>query len=141
MLAILYTSGSTGRPKGVVLSHRNMVAGAKSVASYLENRPTTPCWPRCRCLRRRLQPAHHRLPRGARVVLLNYLLPRDVLKAMEREKVTGLTAVPPLYIQLTQLEWPAAITEHLRYFANTGGRMPRETLQRCASACRRPSPS
>jgi hypothetical protein len=36
------------------------------------------------------------------VVLLNYLLPRDVLKAMEREKVTGLTAVPPLYIQLTQ---------------------------------------
>ena len=32
MVAILYTSGSTGRPKGVVLSHRNMVAGAKSVA-------------------------------------------------------------------------------------------------------------
>jgi acyl-CoA synthetase (AMP-forming)/AMP-acid ligase II len=28
--------GSTGQPKGVVLSHRNLVAGAKSVASYLE---------------------------------------------------------------------------------------------------------
>ena len=37
MAAILYTSGSTGKPKGVVLSHRNMVAGAKSVAGYLEN--------------------------------------------------------------------------------------------------------
>jgi acyl-CoA synthetase (AMP-forming)/AMP-acid ligase II len=61
-------------------------------------------------------------------VLLNYLLPRDVVKAIEREKVTGLTAVPPLYIQLTQLTWPETITEHLRYFANTGGRMPRETL-------------
>jgi len=35
--AILYTSGSTGKPKGVVLSHRNMVAGAKSVAGYLGN--------------------------------------------------------------------------------------------------------
>jgi acyl-CoA synthetase (AMP-forming)/AMP-acid ligase II len=65
---------------------------------------------------------------GARVVLLNYLMPRDVLKAMAREGVTGLTAVPPLYIQLAQLEWPAVITEKLRYFANTGGRMPRETL-------------
>ncbi len=40
LAAILYTSGSTGRPKGVVLSHRNMVAGAKSVASYLENTTT-----------------------------------------------------------------------------------------------------
>ncbi|MBL8445587.1 MAG: AMP-binding protein, partial [Zoogloeaceae bacterium] len=37
MAAILYTSGSTGRPKGVVLSHRNMVAGGKSVAQYLGN--------------------------------------------------------------------------------------------------------
>ncbi|MCM8621361.1 MAG: AMP-binding protein [Candidatus Accumulibacter sp.] len=37
MAAILYTSGSTGKPKGFVLSHRNMVAGAKSVASHLEN--------------------------------------------------------------------------------------------------------
>jgi acyl-CoA synthetase (AMP-forming)/AMP-acid ligase II len=66
---------------------------------------------------------------GARVVLLNYLLPRDVLKALEREAVTGLTAVPPLYIQLAQVPaWPASIASTLRYFANTGGRMPRETL-------------
>src|SRR5262249_13169702 len=39
MAAILYTSGSTGKPKGVVLSHRNMVAGAVSVSSYLDNTP------------------------------------------------------------------------------------------------------
>jgi len=65
---------------------------------------------------------------GARVVLLNYLLPRDVLKALVREKVSGLTAVPPLYIQLAELDWPAEIDAHLRYFANTGGRMPRQTL-------------
>ncbi|MDT8997923.1 acyl-CoA ligase (AMP-forming), exosortase A system-associated [Paucibacter sp. APW11] len=129
MVAILYTSGSTGKPKGVVLSHRNMVAGARSVASYLENRASDTLLAALPLSFdagfSQLTTAFHA---GARVVLLNYLMPRDVLKAMEREKVTGLTAVPPLYIQLSQLEWPAAIGEHLRYFANTGGRMPRETL-------------
>lgn len=129
-VGILYTSGSTGKPKGVVLSHRNMVAGAKSVASYLENRPGDTLLAALPLSFdagfSQLTTAFHS---GARAVLLNYLLPRDVLKAIEREKVTGLTAVPPLYIQLTQLNWPESITEHLRYFANTGGRMPRETLE------------
>jgi acyl-CoA ligase (AMP-forming) (exosortase A-associated) len=129
MLSILYTSGSTGRPKGVVLSHRNMVAGAKSVASYLENRSSDTLLAALPLSFdagfSQLTTAFHA---GARVVLLNYLLPRDVLKAMERHQVTGLTAVPPLYIQLSALEWPAAINQRLRYFANTGGRMPRETL-------------
>ncbi len=129
MVAILYTSGSTGKPKGVMLSHRNMVAGAKSVASYLKNQPDDVLLAALPLSFdagfSQLTTAFHA---GARVVLLNYLLPRDVLKAMEREKVTGLTAVPPLYIQLTQLDWPPAIAQNLRYFANTGGRMPRETL-------------
>lgn len=129
MLAILYTSGSTGRPKGVVLSHRNMVAGAKSVASYLDNSPSDTLLAALPLSFdagfSQLTTAFHA---GARVVLLNWLLPRDVLKALERERVTGLTAVPPLYIQLAQLEWPEAINDHLRYFANTGGRMPKETL-------------
>jgi acyl-CoA ligase (AMP-forming) (exosortase A-associated) len=127
--AILYTSGSTGGPKGVVLSHRNMVAGAKSVASYLDNCASDTLLAALPLSFdagfSQLTTAFHS---GARVVLLNYLLPRDVLKAMAREKVTGLTAVPPLYIQLTQVDWPAEVGEHLRYFANTGGRMPRETL-------------
>lgn len=130
LCAILYTSGSTGKPKGVVLSHRNMVAGAKSVASYLENGPQDTLLAALPLSFdagfSQLTTAFHA---GARVVLLNHLVPKDVLKAMEREKVTGLTAVPPLFIQLSALDWPAAIGEHLRYFANTGGRMPRETLQ------------
>jgi len=129
LAGILYTSGSTGKPKGVVLSHRNLVAGAKSVADYLENRPDDTL---LAALPLSFDAGFSQLTTafhvGARVVLLNYLLPRDVIKAIEREKVTGLTAVPPLYIQLTQLNWPETITEHLRYFANTGGRMPRETL-------------
>ena len=129
MAAILYTSGSTGKPKGVVLSHRNMVAGARSVAQYLENRPAD------RILAAlplsfdagfsQLTTAFHV---GASVALINYLLPRDVLVAVERYEITGLTAVPPLWIQLAQLKWPEAARKSLRYIANTGGRMPRATL-------------
>jgi acyl-CoA ligase (AMP-forming) (exosortase A-associated) len=130
MAAILYTSGSTGRPKGVVLSHRNMVAGAKSVASYLGNHAGDTL---LAALPLSFDAGFSQLTTafhvGARVVLLNYLMPRDVLRTIERERVTGLTAVPPLYIQLAQLEWPGSVGENLRYFANTGGRMPRETLQ------------
>ena len=129
VVGILYTSGSTGKPKGVVLSHRNMVAGAKSVASYLENTAEDSL---LAALPLSFDAGFSQLTTafhvGARAVLLNYLLPRDVLKALAKEKITGLTAVPPLYIQLSQLDWPEEIGGHLRYFANTGGRMPRETL-------------
>ncbi|MDO9598616.1 MAG: acyl-CoA ligase (AMP-forming), exosortase A system-associated [Azoarcus sp.] len=134
MAAILYTSGSTGRPKGVVLSHRNMVAGAKSVAQYLENRPDDTLLAALPLSFdagfSQLTTAFHA---GARVVLLNYLMPRDVLKALEKEQVTGLTAVPPLWIQLSQLQWPEAVSHHLRYIANTGGRMPLDTLTKLRS--------
>ncbi|MBS0542848.1 MAG: acyl-CoA ligase (AMP-forming), exosortase A system-associated, partial [Proteobacteria bacterium] len=129
LTAILYTSGSTGRPKGVVLSHRNMVMGAHSVASYLGNHAGDTLLAALPLSFdagfSQLTTAFHT---GARVVLLNYLLPRDVLNAVVREQVTGLTAVPPLWIQLAQLDWPDGATDHLRYIANTGGRMPRETL-------------
>jgi acyl-CoA ligase (AMP-forming) (exosortase A-associated) len=131
MAAILYTSGSTGSPKGVVLSHRNMVAGAKSVSQYLENTPDD------RILSvlplsfdAGLSQLTTAFAVGARVVLLNYLLPRDVLRACAEEHITGMTGVPPLWIQLAELDWPPAASQAMRYFANTGGHMPRPTLDR-----------
>ena len=130
MVGILYTSGSTGKPKGVVLSHRNMVAGAKSVASYLANRSSDVLLAALPLSFdagfSQLTTAFHA---GASVVLLNYLLPKDVVNAVASHGVTGLTAVPPLWIQLTQVKWPDGAGSQLRYFANTGGRMPKETLK------------
>ncbi|AVR94751.1 acyl-CoA ligase (AMP-forming), exosortase A system-associated [Pseudoduganella armeniaca] len=127
MAAILYTSGSTGRPKGVVLSHRNMVAGANSVASYLENTPED------RILAVLPLSFDYGLSQlttafsvGATAVLINHLLPRDVLNAVVAERITGLAAVPPLWIQLAPLNWPADCT--LRYLTNSGGAMQRPTL-------------
>jgi len=135
MAAILYTSGSTGMPKGVVLSHRNMVAGARSVALYLENHRGD------RILSAlplsfdagfsQLTTAFHV---GASVTLINYLVPVDIVAAVEKYGITGLTAVPPLWIQLARLKWSERTRKSLRYIANTGGRMPRATLDALRAA-------
>jgi acyl-CoA ligase (AMP-forming) (exosortase A-associated) len=135
MVAILYTSGSTGNPKGVVLSHRNMVAGAKSVSQYLENNSSDRI---LSVLPLSFDAGLSQLTTafnvGAKVVLLNYLLPRDVLKACADEGITGMTGVPPLWIQLVELTWPEPARQSLRYFANTGGHMPFATLQKLRAA-------
>lgn len=129
MAAILYTSGSTGRPKGVVLSHRNIVEGARSVSTYLGNTADDRI---LAVLPLSFDYGMSQLTTaflvGATAVLHNYLLPQDVLRALVRERITGLAAVPPLWIQLAALDWPASIDEHLRYFTNSGGAMPTATL-------------
>jgi acyl-CoA ligase (AMP-forming) (exosortase A-associated) len=130
MAGILYTSGSTGKPKGVVLSHRNLVAGAHSVAAYLGNHAGDSI---LAALPLSFDAGFSQLTTafhvGARVVLLNYLLPRDIIKALEREQITGLTGVPPLWLQLAALEMPQTVTRRLRYIANTGGHMPEPILK------------
>lgn len=129
MAVILYTSGSTGKPKGVVLSHRNVLAGAYSVAKYLDNRPDDRL---LAVLPFSFDYGFSQLTTaftvGARVVLMDYLLPRDVITAVASEGITGLAAVPPMWVQLAQLDWPAEAVASLRYLTNSGGAMPRATL-------------
>jgi acyl-CoA ligase (AMP-forming) (exosortase A-associated) len=131
MAAILYTSGSTGKPKGVVLSHRNLLVGGASVSQYLENHEDDVI---LAALPLSFDAGFSQLTTaftvGAHVVLVNYLLARDVVKLCAKHGVTGLTCVPPLWIQLTEEEWPPDATRRLRYFANTGGRMPKTTLRK-----------
>jgi acyl-CoA ligase (AMP-forming) (exosortase A-associated) len=131
MAAILYTSGSTGKPKGVVLSHRNLLAGGESVSRYLENDADDVI---LAALPLSFDAGFSQLTTaftaGAHVVLVNYLLARDVVRLCAKHRVTGLTCVPPLWIQLAEQEWPADAAAAMRYFANTGGRMPRATLDR-----------
>ena len=130
LAAILYTSGSTGNPKGVVLTHRNMLTGAQSVASYLNNTASDVL---LAVLPLSFDYGLSQLTTafyvGASVVLMDYLLPRDVIKAVSRYSITGLGGVPPLWNQLAQLEWPQDAVESLRYITNSGGAMPVPTTR------------
>ncbi len=122
LCAILYTSGSTGKPKGVMLSHANLWLGAVSVAHYLamERDDVT-----LAVLPLSFDYGQNQLLStwyaGGSVVPLDYLTPRDVLKACAKHGITTLAAVPPLWVQLVEQDWPAEAVNSMRRLTNSGG--------------------
>ena len=131
LAAILYTSGSTGRPKGVMLSHANMWLGAESVADYLGLGPMDRT---LAVLPLSFDYGQNQLLStwfaGGCVIPLDYLVPRDVMKAVEKHGVTTLAAVPPLWVQLTELDWPAETASRLRRLTNSGGALTIDLVRR-----------
>jgi acyl-CoA ligase (AMP-forming) (exosortase A-associated) len=131
LAAILYTSGSTGRPKGVMLSHANLWLGAESVAGYLGLQPGDRT---LAVLPLSFDYGQNQLLSswyaGASVAPLDYLTPRDVIKAVERHGVTTLAAVPPLWVQLCELEWPQQTAARLRRLTNSGGALTPDLVGR-----------
>jgi len=129
LAAILYTSGSTGQPKGIMLSHTNIVLGAKSVSQYLQQTSNDNI---LAVLPLSFDYGLNQLMSGflvgAKCVLLDYLLANDVIKAITKHKITGLAAVPPLWMQLTKVTWPDSAAQSMRYFTNSGGVLPLATL-------------
>lgn len=131
LAAILYTSGSTGRPKGVMLSHANLWIGAAAVADYLALSADD----RTLCVlpfsfdygQNQLFSTWYA---GGCVYPLDYLTPRDVLKAVDRHDITTLAGVPPLWMQLTELDWPPAVAGKLKRLTNSGGALTRPLVAR-----------
>lgn len=121
LAAILYTSGSTGRPKGVMLSHANMWLGAISVAHYLKIAPADRV---LGVLPLSFDYGQNQLfstwAGGARVIPLDYLTAKDVIKAVDRHDVTTIAGVPPLWVQLLDAEW-GEVAGKLRRLTNSGG--------------------
>ncbi|WP_374411921.1 acyl-CoA ligase (AMP-forming), exosortase A system-associated [Novosphingobium colocasiae] len=131
LAAILYTSGSTGRPKGVMLSHANMVLGAHSVAQYLGMDASDRT---LAVLPLSFDYGQNQLfstwYAGGCVVPLDYLLARDVVKAVARHGITTLAAVPPLWVQLAELDWPPETAANLRRLTNSGGALTVDLVRR-----------
>jgi acyl-CoA ligase (AMP-forming) (exosortase A-associated) len=131
LVAILYTSGSTGKPKGVMLSHANLWLGAVSVAHYLgleRDDVVLAVLPLSFDYgQNQLLSAWYA---GASGAPLDYLTPRDVIKACARHGVTTLAAVPPLWVQLVEQDWPAEAVTPMRRLTNSGGALTVDLVQR-----------
>lgn len=131
LAALLYTSGSTGRPKGVMVSHANLWLGAVSVAHYLgmEADDVT-----LAVLPLSFDYGQNQLfstwRAGGGVVPLDYLTPRDVTKACARHGITTLAAVPPLWVQLAEQEWPPEAVASMRRLTNSGGALTSDLVRR-----------
>lgn len=129
-LAAIYTSGSTGRPKGVMLSHANLWLGAVSVSTYLgmaADDVTLAVLPLS------FDYGQNQLLStwyaGGCVAPLDFLFPRDVARACAKHGVTTLAAVPPLWVQLVEVDWPEVAINAMRRLTNSGGALTVELVR------------
>jgi len=132
LASIIYTSGSTADPKGVMLTHRNMISAADSIIKYLENSPDDivlnvlplsfdyGLYQVLMCFRF-----------GGTVVLeKSFAYPYEVMKLVEREKVTGFPGVPTMFAILLRMDLSRFRLESLRYITNTAAHLPVEHIAR-----------
>jgi acyl-CoA ligase (AMP-forming) (exosortase A-associated) len=132
--AVLYTSGSTGLPKGVVLTQRNLMSGALSIADYLGLTPddvvlgVLPL-----SFDAGLSQLTTALAAGACYVPHEFINGAQLPKVCARFGITTMTAVPPLWHLVLEADWSEE-GARLRRFANTGGHMNGELLARLRAA-------
>jgi amino acid adenylation domain-containing protein len=127
LAAIIYTSGSTGDPKGVMLTHRNMLAAATSISSYLrvqEDEVILGVLPLA--FDYGLYQMIMAFRQGARLVLeRSFAFPAQILQLMVDERVTAFPGVPTIFAMLGGLK---TLQEYgfssIRYVTNTAAALP-----------------
>ena len=129
---LVYTSGSTGLPKGIMLSHDNLLAGARIVSGYLNLTASDVILSVLPfSFDYGLNQLLTSLLAGATLVIQRSMFPSDISRTMLRERVTGLAAVPTFWSQLSGRHSPFLKTAYpdLRYITNSGGRFPENIVR------------
>jgi len=133
---ITYTSASTGQPKGVLMGHGALWAGVRIVADYLGLRGDD----RIASVLpfsfvygfNQLTTALHV---GATLVVDRSTLANEIVAALQREAVTVLAAVPPLWQQLLAVgAFRATPIPSLRIVTCAGGRLPPASVRELRQA-------
>jgi len=133
LAGLIYTSGSTGEPKGVMSAHSNIVAAARSIIQYLDNREddiildVLPL-----SFDYGLYQVIMAFIFGGTVVLeKSFLYPVKILEAIEGEEVTGFPIVPTIAALLLNIQNLNRYTmQSLRYITNTAASLPAKHIQK-----------
>lgn len=136
LATIIYTSGSTGQPRGVMSTHYNMIAAARSITQYLENReddiilnalPLSFDYGLYQVLMAFMA--------GATLVLeRTFTYPYKIIERLSEEKCTGFPIVPTMAAHLFKMDDLSNFDfRSLRYISSTASTLTIqhiETLQR-----------
>jgi amino acid adenylation domain-containing protein len=126
LACLIYTSGSTGEPKGVMSDHSNVVFASGSIIEYLENRESDIV---INVLPLSFDYGLYQLLMtfrfgGTLVLEKSFAYPAEILKVMQRERVTGFPGVPTVYAMLLGMDLSAYDLSSLRYLTNTAAALP-----------------
>lgn len=105
--ALLYTGGTTGVPKGTQLTHRNLVANAVQIASWLTNLtpgaetvltalPLTHSYSLTMCMNQSVYRGY------TQVLIANPRQLDDLLRAIDAHQVTLFAGVPTMFLAVNQ---------------------------------------
>ena len=131
LAAIIYTSGSTGDAKGVMLTHRNMLTAATSIASYLEmceDDVVLGVLPLA--FDYGLYQMILSFGVGARLVLeRSFTFPAQVLKTVVAEGVTGFPGVPTIFALMADMPTLGTFDfSKIRFVTNTAAALPQKHI-------------
>ena len=130
---IMFTTGTTGEPKGVQLTHRNIMAAARNINTFIQNKPDD--------IEMIALPISHSfgigrmrcaLSNGQTVVMLgSFANAKRFFRFMEDYKVTGFGMVPASWALLKRLSGMKIkdYAEQLHYIEIGSAPMPLEEKQ------------
>lgn len=130
----LFTSGSTGTAKGVLISHQDLHNRVMTECEYFG---TTAEDVLLNVLPFSFDVGTNQLfsslATGAQLVILNSWMPLDIVSAIARYQVTGMSAVPAIWTSVLALDDADAVAagfRRLRYVTVSGGDLPPNYLTR-----------
>jgi amino acid adenylation domain-containing protein len=136
--AIIYSSGSTGPPKGILISHDNLVRGARIVSGYLGTRQDD----RIALVLTLtsdygLNQLWQTLYQGASLFLHDPFLPADLLAFLEAQRITALPLMPVIINRIFDPRFPLRRSDYdlsaLRYVTSTGAVVTKKMLEQLQS--------